>query len=102
MRTEPAADSNIFRYKTFEEAMVALDAWESQIHSIRHIERLSDGTFIVMGHINCEFCTYCVEKNQNRDLVLDTAHFGSGPHDFAQALYPDRYLEEASDVLETL
>lgn len=94
MRTEPTEDSNVVRYATFEKAVEALDAWESRIQSIRHIERLSDGSFILLGHINCDFCVHCWEKGANADLVLDTANFGSGPHDFAPELYPDRLFEE--------
>ena len=71
------------RYQTFEDAKNEVDNWDSPIISIRHIVRLSDGNYVIMGHINCEDrCPYCCEVTPQ--LQLNTRYCCSGPHDLRE------------------
>jgi len=74
--------NDVPHWTSVEEAVKDIDSWDNTLISIRHVLKLKDGSFVWMGHINCEHCCYCAEKNENPSLSIKAKHLISGPHRF--------------------
>ena len=73
---------------------------------IRHILNNGDGTYSVMGHINCEHCDYCDENNewweQQKKMGLSSEQISNldernvhtpkaDPYEIQKKKYPENY-----------
>lgn len=82
------------RFSVIEKAIEVAnsDKW-GRILSIRHVLSNEDGTFSVMAHINCEFCDYCEQANQDGKL-LPGPWYVTGPFDAKEDPYENRNRQE--------
>jgi hypothetical protein len=74
-------------FDSLNQAISNVDKWDSPIHSIRHIVKLSNGKFAIMGHINCETCKYCEECYELKNFIRSTKYWCSGPHNHKEKIY---------------
>ena len=74
---------------SLKEVVSCADGYAGSPLSIHHAIDNGDGSFSLMSHINCEYCNYCREANENPDLEIDIEHKShiTGPHIFQENSY---------------